>query len=403
MKSKPTRSGDKTKPQAVNVPAGFSDGHKTWAKRGKAYFRTKTEAANFCARLNRWKELRRSPVADATFQANDNELHWLGYLRERLPDLSLLPAVMDCWDKHGATVSMTLADAVQKYIDFRISEKKKSDEKNISEKKSAPDTGTIGDVRTKLKNFSAAFPGKMMHEISVEDLDEYLNGYPAGWSRRSVYKRVSQFLGYCATRKMISDNPAKSIKRPEVEYTAPTIYTVEQVETVLNFAAKNYKDIAPAFILQSFGYLRTAELVPENGSDPVLDWSNIDWADKEIFVPKEVAKKAKAEADNSRYTPMKEALIAWLEPYKKPSGRIVTVSEKRFADLRTECFKKAGVTFEDNALRHGAISYSIANGDGIGTIANWAGSSEATIRKHYKRAVKAAHGRAYFALRRSAE
>jgi site-specific recombinase XerD len=386
MKTEPTPSGNPTKPWAANVPAGFSDGDKHWDKRAKAYFKTKTEAANFCIRLNRWKDLQASPVVDATFQATDNDLHWIGYLRAQLPDLSRLPAIIEFWQKHGATPSMTLAEAVAKYIDIR---------------KSGTDTpDTIGDVKSKLNAFSAAFPGRRMDEITATDIEDYQNLFPAGWSRKSVWKRVSQFFKYFAKRKLISINPCETLEPPRIEFRAPVIYTVEQVGTVLNAADKSFKDVAPALILQSFGYLRTAELVPENGSDAVLDWSNIDWTEKEIEVPADVAKKAKAEADNARYIPMNEALIAWLEPYKKSSGRIVTLSETRFEEKRKQCFTQTGTDFEDNAFRRSCISYSIANGKSIGEVAIWSGNSEATIKKHYKRAVKAAQGRAYFGLRR---
>jgi hypothetical protein len=37
-----------------------------------------------------------------------------------------------------------------------------------------------------------------------------------------------------------------------------------------------------------------------------LCWENIDWDEKEIYVPTEVAKKARAEAGNSRYIPTNE-------------------------------------------------------------------------------------------------
>ena len=36
------------------------------------------------------------------------------------------------------------------------------------------------------------------------DIEEYLNLYPADWSRVSVWKRVSQFLKYFAKRKLIA-------------------------------------------------------------------------------------------------------------------------------------------------------------------------------------------------------
>jgi hypothetical protein len=54
----------------------------------------------------------------------------------------------------------------------------------------------------------------------------------------------------------------------------------------------------------------------------------------------------------------------------------------------------------DNGLRHSAISYSLAAypETGVGLTASWAGNSEPSIRKHYKRLVKPEQGREWFSI-----
>jgi hypothetical protein len=66
--------------------------------------------------------------------------------------------------------------------------------------------------------------------------------------------------------------------------------------------------------------------------------------------------------------------------------------------LWNELTDAAGVPRIPNGLRHSAISYSLtANAEhGRALTATWAGNSEATISKHYRRLIKQAEAAKWF-------
>ncbi len=62
--------------------------------------------------------------------------------------------------------------------------------------------------------------------------------------------------------------------------------------------------------------------------------------------------------------------------------------------------EKAKVPGIDNGLGHSAISYALAANPehGVALVSQWAGNSEKTVRKHYRRLVKPEQGKAWFAV-----
>lgn len=94
---------------------------------------------------------------------------------------------------------------------------------------------------------------------------------------------------------------------------------------MLTVAERDFPDLVPHIACLAFGFLRTAELMPRSAGANVLDWCAFDWTEQRIFVPHRVAKKAKAGEGNDRAIPINETLKHWVEPYVRPSGRIVTL------------------------------------------------------------------------------
>jgi len=58
-----------------------------------------------------------------------------------------------------------------------------------------------------------------------------------------------------------------------------------------------------------------------------------------------------------------------------------------------------------NGLRHSCISYSLAANPehGVALTSQWAGNSEVTIRKHYRRLLRQADGKMWFGLESAVE
>jgi hypothetical protein len=97
---------------------------------------------------------------------------------------------------------------------------------------------------------------------------------------------------------------------------------------------------------------------------------------------------------------LNDAAKSWLGPIRQESGDCVPHGAKKFGELWREMTDATKVVRIDNGLRHSAISYSLAANPehGVALTASWAGNSEATIRKHYRRLLKPEVGKAWFTV-----
>lgn len=211
VKIKPTASHSRTQPFRVMAPAGY-DGQP---KRKAYYYKTKTEADEFAKTVNRWKTNQTAPV-DGTIQVDQAELRWLSFLRQELPDLSVLPEAIRHWKMTGtgSVHAASVTSAVTWYIEWRTRD---TDNKR-----------TMSDIRWRLKDFSNEFANREVHQISSKDVSDYMDTKEAGWTRKSFWKRVSQFFGWALRENLISIDPCAKLPAPSVEYLAPEIYSLSQ-------------------------------------------------------------------------------------------------------------------------------------------------------------------------------
>jgi hypothetical protein len=99
---------------------------------------------------------------------------------------------------------------------------------------------------------------------------------------------------------------------------------------------------------------------------------------------------------------LSDAAKHWLSQVRPvmKTGDCIPHSAKKFGEPWRSLIKIAGVPSIDNGLRHSAISYSLAANPqhGVALTAQWAGNSEKTIRKHYRRLIEPEQGKAWFNL-----
>jgi integrase len=386
MKTKPTSSGSPTKPHRVLAPRGYDN----QPKRKAYYFRTKSEADDFATTVNRWKANQTAPV-DGTIQIDQAELKWLAFLRQELKELSLLPEVIRFWKKNGAgAVEATgVVDAIIAYLAWR---EPRTDNQR-----------TMSDVRWRLKDFGGAFSDRLVHEITPKQITDYLDGKEDGWSRKSFWKRVSQFFGWCESERLVAINPCQHLKAPEVRYLAPAIYSVEDVASVLETAEKGFPALFPYLVLSLFGFVRTSELVRMYPEEKILNWADIEFDQRLIHVKPGVAKGTRRKAGDERFIKMNDCLIHFLKPYAKSAGSVCELPHNTFYNQLNLLFEKAEVEQIPNALRHSCLSYAIAANpeNGVALVAQWAGNSESVSRRHYIKNLRPEEGQRYFGLRRA--
>jgi integrase len=134
--------------------------------------------------------------------------------------------------------------------------------------------------------------------------------------------------------------------------------------------------------LIAFGGLRHEEAAR-------LDWSN--YMNGHIHVPAELAK-----CRRQRLVEVQPNLVAWLEPFRKPSGPV-----QPFVNVTNELVelaKAAGVEWKHNALRHSFGSFRLAIIQNPEKVAYEMGNSVPMVFEHYRALVTEAEGKNWFSI-----
>lgn len=370
---KPTPKGDGR--WVVFIPRKLSESEKREAK----YFPSKAQATKFVAGFQ--TERREHGRSGVTAEQRE----WINFAQNELGNLSLLPEVIRHWKRTGEKLDqIQVQDAVKEFV-------------GIAEK-DYPNHRTFNDIKERLEKFNVAFSARMVHELNPTDIERFLEGFSTGWNRWSMHKRLGPFFKLAKRRRWVAIDPMEEIPKPKTPTPERLIYTPEQFATILSWCEWFYNPLLPYVVLSGFSFLRTAELVRMYESEKVLRWENILWDDGFIHVPPGVAKSTRRESGDERHPPLNEAARRWLSQMRQTEGDCVPCSASKFGQLWREMTDRAKVPRVDNGLRHSAISYSLAANPehGVALTAQWAGNSEKTIRKHYRRLVKPDQGKAWF-------
>jgi hypothetical protein len=368
----------------VTVPAKFSD----TGRRRDRYFDTKRSAEQFISEtLGERQEHGKQAVSS-------EERHWINVARTELGSLDRLREVLDHWSRTGKGVKpITAHDAAEEFIRDRESE-------NLNPK-------TLDDIRWRLRRFGKTFGTEELHQITPGSIEAYLKTFPAGWSRKSHYKRLQPLFDFSKRQRWLIADPFDELRPPETGREPRTVYTPEDFGKLLQKAIEFDKDICRFIALSGLGFFRTRELVRRLDGEPVLEWSDILWDRKEIHVREEVGKHTRR-SSNERFVPLHHSLghvltVSWPfalkpGPLDRRAGRVVDCSLTAFKRRIHKVFTEAGVDFIENGLRKSAISYWLAAHPehGVGEVARYAGNSEASCRKHYLRILTKAQGEAWF-------
>lgn len=232
-----------------------------------------------------------------------------------------------------------------------------------------------------LERFSTRFPGPLV-ELLARDVDDWLDGLKLSLrSRRNYRAALQNLLGFAAQRGYVPKDFTllADITNPEPAAQEINIYTPEEMLRLLTAAESSTagRKLVPFICITAFAGVRHGEMNEEKAR--LLDWSDLDFASRGIYIAKGTAKTG-----NDRAVDMPDNLVAWLEPYRQNTGRICDLANTSNALCRMRI--KAGIQGpKRNALRKSFITYKTALTRDIAGVADQAGNSAAIIRKNYKR------------------
>ena len=205
----------------------------------------------------------------------------------------------------------------------------------------------VADLKKRLARFCADFGERPIAAITVEELDNWLRNLDCSPKSRANFRaNVGVLFSYAERRRMIDSNPILRTARPKLVDLPPEIFTVDELETLLNAASSRAPDIVPMLAIGAFAGLREAEIKR-------LDWSEVDQRRGHIEV-----KSSKAKSARRRIVEMQPNLREWLRPYAEMAGAVVPANSRKKLDLVR---KTAGLTrWPNNGLRHSYASYRLA-------------------------------------------
>ena len=205
----------------------------------------------------------------------------------------------------------------------------------------------VVDLKKRLARFCADFGKRPIAGITVEELDDWLRGLDCGPKTRMNFRaNVGVLFSYAERRRMIDSNPILRTARPKLADLPPEIFTVDQLSSLLNAAAKRAPDVIPMLAIGAFAGIREAEIKR-------LDWSEVDQRRGHIEI-----KSSKAKSARRRIVEMQPNLRAWLRPYAEMTGALVPVNSRKKLDVVRKAAKLA--RWPKNGLRHGYASYRLA-------------------------------------------
>lgn len=274
---------------------------------------------------------------------------------------------------------------------------------------------TMGGLRKEIDAFVVKYSPIEVGEITREMLLAWVSrarrdGNPP--APRYFNNRLSTWLTFfnrCREWNYLpkgEKHAAEQIKKQEEPKGAVPIFTVAEAEMILGWIM-THKDskvrrLRVYFVIGCWLGLRPFEIRR-------IEWRHFDWQRNYLHVDEKVAMKT----EEARFVPIPPKARSLLESWLREAGlwALVQTPEHLDKQQRKCCFGKDGAelaarlrkvklitVWPQDIMRHSYISYQIAVGHGKGQVAEWAGNSEAVIRKRYRRPLMKEDGEAWFKL-----
>jgi integrase len=312
----------------------------------------------------------------SAFALADTDRADLAKFREADPVTRLFDVFAFWQIHHPAGQAVTVEALVDEFLSAKGRRGKK-----IVERREATTTGHEKRLRTFIENFG----GKFAHDVTVNDIEDWLSARSGGeLNKRHYLASVRALFNHGLRRGAVGSNPAEAVEMPEAATAAPRIMAVVEVEKYLAAIAKAAPELLAREALAFFCGLRPEELTR-------LDWRNVSLENRLVTIEGDVAKVQ----GHRRHVEIPDNLAAWLAPLARVTGPVwpyaspTTLHLKREA-ARKECKK---VTVPDNAGRHAFASYHLALHENAPKTAEAMGHADVDLLKNVYRNITAADGR----------
>ncbi len=322
------------------------------------YFETKSEADSFAREKS--VELQNHGTRHATVE--DNERAGLIRYREWAATRPDAPTIATLIERAiAAHESERPAYSVAQAIADRLDA--------VAKRKLSP--RHLADLRARLGRFEADFGPQQISTVKPAAIEAWLHRLGVGGETwRNYAKAIGSVFTLAVKRGYLLASPFAGIDRPKVTRQAPSILAPRQLAAVLTASAP---ELRPLLVLQAFCGLRRAEAGR-------LAWSHIHFEASPPYVelPSSVTK-----TNRRRTCELPPCAAAWLQPLAGLPSASLGLTETIYRNRLQDAAADAGVTWENNVLRHSFGTYRLAVTKNAAQVAEEMGNSPAIVRTHY--------------------
>ena len=304
-------------------------------------------------------------------------------------------------EPHGKT----LRDAVDHYVSWLNSEKRKQDSRLVSTciadyvavrtidyERGDLAEKSLYEVKSKLKPLNVALGGLPVMAVNEEKALALLDSMPISARSRGNYRiGFSGFFNFCKRKGWIDSNPVAEISI-KVRSGEIRVLTVEQSKALLEAAAASphAKFAVPYAAISIFAGLRPGEAQQ-------LRWEQVHFDTNTIEILRHTSKTR-----DTRFVPIDATLRAWLEIHKQAGGGVIGGNFRKIWDsVKTKAGEIIGGTFmfgNQDIMRHTYASYWLAVHKNRAELAERMGNSPSVIRAHYRRPIQEATAKTFWKL-----
>lgn len=230
--------------------------------------------------------------------------------------------------------------------------------------------------------------------LTARLLDEWLRAEQkaAGWSGRTRNHYRTALSGLCSFAKRRGYLPRTwaeldYVPRATEEDGEIGVYTADELTRMLQraFCDAPAPSLQPFLVLGAFAGCRPSEIQR-------LHWEDFHWETSELFVG-----KGKVRTAGHRVVPLLPACLAWLQKFRKSTGRVAKL--KNHADALLDLQKSLGIASKHDGLRHSYVTYRRAITKNLPQVSGETGTDVGTLTRRYCRPVKQSDAEAWFNVR----
>ncbi len=255
---------------------------------------------------------------------------------------------------------------------------------------------SLVNLRAKTLELVAQHGRQFVSGITADTLRPLIFKPSRGPLTRNNCRRVLHgFFQWARQQGFCAENPVAKIPIIKTERHEPCILTPEQTAKLLADASA-HKDglLVPYVALAVFAGLRPRELAR-------ITWDRIDLPQRTITLDASLAKMRAR-----RLVAISENLAAWLAPFALTRPAIVPPNwckdfnaVKATVGWGTPTDENPDLRpWQQDTLRHSAVSYHLARCQHEGETAAWAGNSPNVIQAHYRALVKPAEAAKFWTI-----